>query len=79
MLNSLLTISRLAPSRQYISDLAKDSESLKSIQADFATHATKISIHSFYETIKMKIGPSSVYIVEKESAVLGIFYQAFIQ
>lgn len=71
ILNSIFTISRIAPSRQYIGDLAKDSPSLKAIHDDFIAVAGKIVIYSFYETLKMKIGPSSAYIVERESAVLG--------
>lgn len=71
LLNSLLIISRIAPSRRYISDLSKDSPSLQAIQDDFINAAGAIIIYSFYETLKMKIGLSSAYIVEKESAVLG--------
>ncbi|KAJ6785704.1 hypothetical protein PWT90_08712 [Aphanocladium album] len=71
ILKNILTVSGAASSRQYVGDLTTSSQTLKLINEEFGKRAHDIAIYSFFETIKTKIGPTSVLVVDKESAVLG--------
>ncbi|OAQ98411.1 hypothetical protein LLEC1_06234 [Akanthomyces lecanii] len=71
LLKNILTVSGAASTRQYIGDLTTSSQTLKLINEDFGKRAHDIAIYSFFETLKTKIGPSSILVVDKESAVLG--------
>ncbi|KAJ4164282.1 hypothetical protein LMH87_005960 [Akanthomyces muscarius] len=71
LLKNILTVSGTASTRQYIGDLTTSSQTLKLINEDFGKRAHDIAIYSFFETLKTKIGPSSILVVDKESAVLG--------
>lgn len=63
------------PSRHYISDITAGSVSIQVINDDFGKHAQGLPIFSFYETQKTSLGISSVLVVDRESAVLGILHQ----
>ena len=71
ILNNILTISGVLTPRQYITDLTTGSTSIQLINHEFGKHAHDVPIFSFYESLKTSIGVSSVYIVEKDSAILG--------
>lgn len=59
-------------SRNYMSDLTAGSISMQVINNDFGKHAHDLRIFSFYEALKTSFGISSIYVVDKESAVLGM-------
>lgn len=71
ILKNILTVSGAASTRQYVGDLTTSSQTLKLINEDFGKRAHDIEIYSFFETLKTKIGPTSVLIVDRDSAVLG--------
>jgi hypothetical protein len=71
ILNNILTISGIMPSRQYIGDLTTGSTSTELINNEFGRYANDLPIFSFYETLRMKLGISTSLIVEKSSAILG--------
>ncbi|KAJ3487312.1 hypothetical protein NLG97_g6435 [Lecanicillium saksenae] len=71
VLKNILTVSGAASNRQYVGDLTTSSQTLKLINEDFGKRAHDIAIYSFFETLKTKIGPTSILVVDKESAVLG--------
>jgi len=58
--------------RHYISDLTTGSTSIQLINDDFGRYAHDLPIFTFYETLKMNLGISSLMVVEKHSAVLGM-------
>ena len=55
------------PSREYVSDLGRNTGAIQSINEDFRHVARDIQLFSFYETLKT----GNVMIVEKDSAILG--------
>lgn len=71
LLNNILAVTGILSSRHYITDLMKGSTSAQLINEDFEKYASNLSVFSFYETLRMSIGISSLLIVEKSSAVLG--------
>ncbi|KAK3947133.1 hypothetical protein QBC32DRAFT_98334 [Pseudoneurospora amorphoporcata] len=71
ILNKILTISGVLSPRQYITDLTTGSTTIQLINAEFGKYAHEIPIFSFYEALKTSLGVSSVFIVEKDSAILG--------
>lgn len=74
MLNNVLSVSGVMSSRHYISDLRTGSVSIQAINDQFGEHAHDLPIFSFYETLKTNLG-ISIVVVNKESAVLGMFTQ----
>ncbi|KAH8678438.1 hypothetical protein BX600DRAFT_493699 [Xylariales sp. PMI_506] len=72
LLNNILRASTLLSSRQYITDIFKNSPALQLINDEFREFANRIQLWSFYETLKTRVSAtSSVMIVERDSAVLG--------
>ncbi|KAK3941413.1 hypothetical protein QBC46DRAFT_258764 [Diplogelasinospora grovesii] len=74
-LNNILTVSGVLASRHYITDLTTGSTSIEWINEDFRRYALNSPIYSFYETLKMGIGVTSILVVDKASAVLGRDYK----
>lgn len=72
ILNRILSVSGIMSSRGYISNLATGSTSTQLINDDFGKLASDLNIFSFYETLRTSMGISSLLIVEKHSAVLGM-------
>jgi hypothetical protein len=58
-------------SRQYLSDIATGSLSIQLLNDDFGKLAHELPIFSFWEREKMSVGPSSILVVEMDSAILG--------
>ncbi|RYP87389.1 hypothetical protein DL770_004801 [Monosporascus sp. CRB-9-2] len=71
ILNNILMMSGVMSSRHYITDLTTGSASTELINNDFGKYANDLQIFSFYETMRMNLGISSILIVEKSSAILG--------
>lgn len=59
-------------SRHYITDIITGSLSVQAINDDFSKCAHDLPIFSFYETLRMSLGISSILVVEKNSAILGM-------
>lgn len=57
--------------KPFLSDLTKNSRTLKPINFQFGLCSKDLKLISFYETEKTKIGFSSRLIVNKDSAILG--------
>jgi hypothetical protein len=75
VLNRILKISGITgitSSREYISEISKGSTSARLINEDFGRYASNLPIYSFYETLGTKLGVTSLLIVDKDSAVLGM-------
>ncbi|KAF8541692.1 hypothetical protein BDD12DRAFT_485014 [Trichophaea hybrida] len=70
-LRNLLKVSFSHQPKAYIEDLIKNSIALQDINEDFRHVATRLELVSFYETLKTQVGPTSVFVVEKASAILG--------
>ncbi|KAK8022596.1 hypothetical protein PG993_013363 [Apiospora rasikravindrae] len=71
LLNTVLAMSGIMSSRDYIRDLTSGSTSAGLINDDFGKVARDLPIFSFYETLHMSMGISSGLIVSKASAILG--------
>jgi len=69
LLNNVLRASTVLTSRQYITDLNKNSPALSAINDEFRFVADRLKIWSLYETVKTRIGTSTTLIVDKGSAV----------
>lgn len=61
----------ISSSKEYVKDLTVGSTSTKLINHEFGKFAHDLMIYSYYETQKTKLGVTSGFIVDKESAVLG--------
>jgi len=73
LLSNILQASIVLSSRQYVADIFKGSFSLQIINDEFRAFTDQVQLWSFYETVKTKTGAaSSMLIVERDSAVLGI-------
>lgn len=71
-LNNILAAVPLGVSpKHYVADLDKQSNSINDINVSFSQCCQELSLASFYETLKTSLHLKKVYIVEKESAVLG--------
>ncbi|KAK6074640.1 hypothetical protein SCUP234_08170 [Seiridium cupressi] len=58
--------------KPYLDDLTKNSETVQSINAEFPSHSSGLSLYSFYETKPMSIGGfGEVTIVPKADAILN--------
>ncbi|KAK6075257.1 hypothetical protein SCUP515_06034 [Seiridium cupressi] len=58
--------------KPYLDDLTKNSETVQSINAEFPSHSSGLSLYSFYETKPMSIGGfGKVTIVPKADAILN--------
>jgi hypothetical protein len=71
ILNNILRISGLASPKQYLRDLKTGSKATQLINEDFARFANELSIFSFFETLQMDVKVSAVFVVSKNSAILG--------
>ena len=74
VLNRILrvsAISGISTSKEYVKDLEVGSTSTRLINHEFGKFAHDLTIYSYYETQKTKLGVSSGFIVDKDSAVLG--------
>lgn len=71
LLNRILKVTGFSSAREYVRDISAGSTSSQLINDEFGKYAHELRIHSFYETLEMKIGVSSALIVDKNSAVLG--------
>lgn len=75
VLNNVLKycgVTGLTSSREYIQDITAGSASTQLINGDFARCAKDLVVYSFCETLPT-IGGSSGLIVEKASAILGVY------
>jgi WD40 repeat protein len=72
VLNKILSACIFAFSpKQYISELSINSPTLQEINEQFRNLAPKVSLVSFFETLKTAIGPSQVMVLQKDSSILG--------
>ena len=69
--NILSTIPLGAPPKAYIKDLDTQSRSLQDINEQFRTVCGGLSLVSFYETLQTSLRVTKIFVVEKESGVLG--------
>ncbi len=71
-LNRILSAGFLTHSpKEYISDLQTNSVTIQEINEQFRNIAPSISIVSFFETQHTTVGPSSITVLAKDSAILG--------
>ncbi|KAI1469710.1 uncharacterized protein F4812DRAFT_300693 [Daldinia caldariorum] len=72
-LNRILQTAMITNSKQYISDLAKNSFTLQKLNEQFRHIAPRLDIVSFYETQPTAITSKSprIMVLEKDSSVLG--------
>ncbi|KAK6068745.1 NACHT and WD domain-containing protein [Seiridium cupressi] len=71
-LHKILTRSMFGhSSKDYVLELARRSPTIDELNESFRHHASKLQIFSFYETLATAIGPKSVMILDKNTAVLG--------
>jgi hypothetical protein len=66
-LEHFLRYGMVLPSREYVSDLSRNTGAIQAINEDFRHVADFVRLFSFYETLKT----GNVMIVEKDSAILG--------
>ena len=66
-LEYFLRYGMVLPSREYVSDLSRNTGAIQAINEDFRHVAGYIRLFSFYESLKT----GNVMIVEKDSAILG--------
>lgn len=72
LLNRVLSVSILGLSRkQYVAELTRNSPALEDLNEDFRNFASKMQIFSFYETLRTRVGPTDMMILEKDSSILG--------
>lgn len=57
--------------KEYVTELAKRSPTIDELNEAFRHHASKLRIFSFYETLTTAMGPISVMILDKLTAVMG--------
>ncbi|KAL2204292.1 hypothetical protein CC79DRAFT_1277034 [Sarocladium strictum] len=70
-LNNILKISGFAAPKQYLEDLNTGSTSTQIINESFAKFADDLAIFSFFETLQMDVKLSTIFVVDKTSAILG--------
>lgn len=70
ILNRVLTIS-FQSTKNFITDLNRNSPALEEINEQFRHIAPKLSIVSFYETLATTVGPKKIMVLEKDSSILG--------
>jgi len=70
MLNKFLAVS-FQSTKQYVTDLQKNSARIVDINEQFRNHAEKLEIVSFYETQQTSVGMKRLFVVERDSAALG--------
>ncbi|KAI1754650.1 hypothetical protein F4782DRAFT_539058 [Xylaria castorea] len=58
-------------SKDYVTELTRNSITINELNDSFRHHASKLEIFSFYETLGTQIGPMNVLILEKQSSLLG--------
>ncbi|KAI0444621.1 hypothetical protein F4803DRAFT_511376 [Xylaria telfairii] len=58
-------------SKDYITELTRNSTTIDELNESFRHHASKLDIFSFYETLGTQIGLMNTLILEKQSSVLG--------
>jgi hypothetical protein len=66
-LEHFLRYGMVLSSREYVSDLGRNTGAIQTINEDFRHVADYVRLFSFYETLKT----GNVMIVEKDSAILG--------
>ncbi|KAK3360430.1 hypothetical protein B0T25DRAFT_129975 [Lasiosphaeria hispida] len=57
--------------KDYVTELARRSPTIDELNEAFRNHAPKLQIFSFYETLTTAMGPISVKILDKPTAVMG--------
>ncbi|KAI1391444.1 uncharacterized protein F4822DRAFT_427295 [Hypoxylon trugodes] len=70
-LNRILQSTMIISSKNYISELVKNSLTLQRLNEQFRHVAPRLDIVSFYETRATSIMVKSIMVLEKESSVLG--------
>ncbi|KAF4459376.1 Cytochrome cd1-nitrite reductase-like C-terminal heme d1 [Fusarium albosuccineum] len=70
ILNNFLWVTFKSP-KKYIKDLQRGSSAIEDINDQFRHLATRLKIVSFFETLPSSVGPTSMIVVERESAILG--------
>ncbi|KLU89997.1 hypothetical protein MAPG_08964 [Magnaporthiopsis poae ATCC 64411] len=71
LLNNILRASAVLNSKGYITDLIPNSSQISGINDEFRHWTDSLQIWSFYETVRTKLGTSSVAVVGKDSAIMG--------
>jgi hypothetical protein len=64
-------MSGILSQKPFVGDLERNSGAIESTNDEFRHFAPEFHLQSFYESLKTTIGPSSVLIVDKDSATLG--------
>ncbi|KAK4038406.1 hypothetical protein C8A01DRAFT_47974 [Parachaetomium inaequale] len=57
--------------KKYVTELARRSPTVDELNEAFRHHAPRLRIFSFYETLTTPVGPFSIMIVDKPTAVMG--------
>ena len=70
-LDTILRASFCISPKQYVKELQSDSTSIQAINDEFRHFAGRLLLRSFYETLKLPMGPIHQIIVSRDSAVLG--------
>jgi hypothetical protein len=73
LLNNMIRASALHSSKAYIKDIIPNSVALQVINDAFRHTYQSLQLWSFYEGVQTYLGFGHVFIVEKDSAVLGKF------
>lgn len=71
LLNNILRATPFRNSKQYVTDIARNSTALSVINDEFRLLGDEVHIWSFYETMKSRVGLNSIMIVDRDSAVIG--------
>ncbi|KAH8891099.1 hypothetical protein GQ53DRAFT_823737 [Thozetella sp. PMI_491] len=69
ILNKFLSVS-FQSTKQYVSDLQKNSARIMDINDQFKLHANKMQLVSFFETQATTVGLKKIIVVERDSALL---------
>ncbi|KAK5453601.1 hypothetical protein LTS15_006787 [Exophiala xenobiotica] len=70
-LNRILSVCIGLSPKQFVSEIAINSQTLQEINEQFRNLAPSVSIVSFFETLKTSIGLSQVMVLQKDSSILG--------
>ena len=71
LLNNIFRASALYSSKAYIGDIIPNSMAIQVINDTFRHIHQSLQIWSFFEGVKTNLGLGQVFIVEKDSAILG--------
>lgn len=58
-------------SKDYVTELTRNSVTIDELNESFRHHASKLRIFSFYETLTTPVGPRNIMILDKSTSLLG--------